>query len=129
MQRPTVSIVLYLCLVFLSGVLVGGFGFSVYSGRQGNVRLTPEQRQRRYVDEMRSRLKLSDDQVQKLKGIMAETRKRFEGLREKNRPEEQEIQAQHAQSVSAILNDTQRAEYAKMREERERRHPQPGRHP
>ena len=129
MQRPTVSIVLYLCLVFLSGVLVGGFGFSVYSGRQGNVRLTPEQRQGRYVDEMRSRLKLSDDQVQKLKGIMAETRKRFEGLREKNRPEEQEIQAQHAQSVSAILNDTQRAEYAKMREERERRHPQPGRHP
>ena len=93
------------------------------------MRLSPEQWQRRYVDEMRSRLKLSDDQVQKLKGIMEATRKSFDGLREKNRPEEQAIQAQHAQSVSAILNDTQRAEYAKMREERERRHPQPGPRP
>lgn len=124
MKRPTVSIILYLCLVFVSGLLVGAFGFSLYSKRWADQRPNPQRMQSRYLEEMRTRLKLGDDQVQKLKVIMEATGKRFHALREKNRPEEQEIHDQHVQSVRAILNDAQRAEYDKMREEREKRHQQ-----
>ncbi|MGC9969081.1 MAG: hypothetical protein ABSE56_00695 [Bryobacteraceae bacterium] len=126
MKRPTVSIILYLCLVFVSGLLVGAFGFSLYSKRWADQRPNPQRMQSRYLEEMRAHLKLGDDQVQKLKVIMEATGKRFHALREKDRPEEQEIHDQHVQSVRAILNDAQRAEYDKMREEREKRHHQEG---
>jgi Spy/CpxP family protein refolding chaperone len=127
MKRPTVSIILYLCLVFVSGLLVGAFGFSLYSKRVADQRPNPQRMQSRYLEEMRTGLKLGDDQVQKLKVIMEAAGKRFHALREKNRPEEREIHDQYVQSVRAILNDAQRAEYDKMREEREKRHQQEGR--
>ena len=127
MKRPTASIVLYLCLVFVSGLLVGAFGFSLYSKRWADQRPDPQRMQNRYLEVMRTRLKLDDNQVQQLKVIMEAAGKRFHALREKCRPEEQEIHNQHVQSVRAILNDAQRAEYDKMREERDKRHQQEGR--
>ncbi|MGA2325593.1 MAG: hypothetical protein ABSH05_04835 [Bryobacteraceae bacterium] len=127
MKRPTLSIILYLCLVFLSGVLVGGFGFSLYSKRWADERPSPQRMQEQYLKDMSSRLKLSDDQVQKLKVIMETTGARIHALHEKTRPEEREIHEQHVQSVRAILNEAQRAEYDKLREERGKRHPQEGR--
>jgi hypothetical protein len=127
MKRPTVSIILYLCLVFLSGALVGGFGFSLYSKRWADEKSSPQRMQDRYLEDMRTHLKLSGDQVQKLKAIMEATGKRFHALREKTRPEEREIHEQHVQSVRAILSDAQRTEYDKLREERGKRHQQEGR--
>jgi predicted secreted Zn-dependent protease len=127
MKRPTVSIILYLCLVFLSGALVGSFGFSLYSKRWADERPNPQRMQNRYLEDMRTHLKLSGDQVQKLKVIMEATGQRFHALREKNRPEEQEIHEQHVQSVRAILSEAQRAEYDKLREQREKQRRQEGR--
>jgi hypothetical protein len=127
MKRPTLSIALYLCLVFLSGVLVGSFGFSLYSKRSAVAPPSQQQIQARYLEDMRTHLKLSDDQVQKLKLIMEVTGKQIHALREKNRPEAHAIHEQHYQSVCAILNDTQRAAYDKLREEREKRRQQEGR--
>ena len=128
MKRPTISIVFYLCLVFLSGVLVGGFGFGLYSHRAVEARMSPEAMRRQYLEDMRTRLKLSKDQVDKLTVILEGTRARFHELREKYRPDVKAIQDQQVTSIRAILDEAQRTEYEKLREEREKRH-QPDRPP
>lgn len=123
MKRPTLSIVFYLCLVFLSGVLVGGFGFGLYTHHTVEARMSPEAMRRQYLEDMRTRLKLRPDQVGKLTSILEGTRARFHDLREKYRPDVKALQDQQATSIRAILDRAQRTEYEKLREERERRHP------
>jgi hypothetical protein len=123
MKPPTLSIVFYLCLVFLSGVLVGSFGFGLYFHRSAQMRPSPEAMRQQYLDDMRTRLKLSKDQVDELIVILESTRARFHDLREKYRPDVKAIQDQQVQSIRAILSPEQQAEYEKLRQERERRHP------
>ncbi len=129
MTRPTVSVAVYLCLVFLSGLLVGGFGVSVYLKKSATSRPTLEQRQLRYLTEMRTRLKLSDDQVRQYKSILEDTGKQLHALHDQIRPEEHAVMERQAESVRAILNEAQRVEYRKIREEREKRRQQPDRLP
>jgi hypothetical protein len=125
MSRPTFYIVLYLVLVFVSGVLVGGFGVGLYSRRWSAERLSPDEMRKRYEEEMRSRLNLNAEQAEKLHAILEATRIRFHELREKYRPEVQAIQQSQVDSINTILDAKQQAEYTKLREERERQHPPP----
>ena len=129
MRRPTLSVAVYLCLVFLSGLLVGSFGVSVYLKKSAAVRPTLEQRQLRYLTEMRTRLKLSDDQVRQYKSILEDTGKQLHALHDQIRPEEHAVMERQAERVRAILNEAQRAEFQKLREEREKRRQQPARLP
>ncbi|MGO9097617.1 MAG: hypothetical protein ACLQGV_20640 [Bryobacteraceae bacterium] len=129
MTRPTVSVAVYLCLVFLSGLLVGGLGVSVYMKKSAASRPTLEQRQLRYLTEMRTRLKLSDDQVRQYKSILENTGKQLHALHDQIRPQEHAVMERQAESVRAILNEAQRVEYRKIREEREKRRQQPDRLP
>ena len=125
MSRPNVSAVVYLALVFVSGVVVGSVGYGFYSLRATGPKAnpcTPDAVRHRYVDEMRSRLNLRPDQIGKLNGILEETHQRFRSLREKYRPEVKVIQEDQAAQVRSILDDNQRTEYEKMRQEREREH-------
>ncbi len=130
MKRPGTSAILYLTLVFLSGILVGVVGSNLYDAR-GPARAggppSPEEMRKRYADEMRSRLKLRQDQIGKLDSILESSHERFRELREKYRPEVKSIQDDQTQKIRAILDDGQKVEYEKMREERERhRQPPPG---
>ncbi len=125
MRRPNFSVIAYLGLVFLSGVLVGGVGFGLYNARSVSASLktnpcTAAAVRQRYMAEMETRLKLQPEQVQKLSGILEETHNRFKALRVKYKPEVKIIQDEQAASIRSILNDAQRAEYEKVREERER---------
>lgn len=129
MRRLTLSVVIYVCLVFLSGMLVGGFAVSVYTKKTATARPTLEQRQLHYLTEMRTRLKLNDDQVGQYKSILEDTTRQLHALHDKIRPEEHAVMERHAESVRAILNEAQRAEYQKIREEREKRRQQAGRLP
>ncbi len=124
MSRSNPSIVVYLCLVFVSGALVGGVGYRLYNTESVTAVLksnpcTADAVRHRYMDEMQTRLKLSPDQVQKLSAILEGTHKRFKTLREKYKPEVKTIQEEQVASIRAILNATQQAEYEKMRQERE----------
>lgn len=132
MPRSNLSAGLYLIVVFLSGALVGGFGYRLYTmnsvSASAPAKPKPEDFRKRYMDEMRNRLKLSDDQVSKLAQIWDDTRNRYRELHERTKPQldaikaqEKEIQGQHRQDVRSMLNDTQRAEYQKMLDEREKR--------
>jgi hypothetical protein len=126
MRRSTVTAILYLCLVFLSGILVGGFGMRLYNARDVSAKTnpcSPEDMRRRYMDDMRTRLKLSDEQLAQFTAILESTRERFHDLREKYRPEVKIIQEEQVAKIRAILNESQRAEYEKLREEREKHQP------
>ncbi len=119
MKRPTVSAAVYLGLVFLSGIAIGSVGYGFYSAKAANP-CGPDAVRHRYIDDMRSRLSLSSDQVDKLGAILEETRGRFHALRDKFEPEVKAIQDQQTSRIRAILNDQQRAEFEKLRQERER---------
>jgi hypothetical protein len=122
--RPNASIALYLSLVFLSGILLGGVGWGLYSSRSGGKGdpCSPEAVRDRYREDLRSRLQLTSDQLAKLDGILEATHERFRAMRDKYRPEVKAIQTEQADSIRAMLDDRQRAEYEKLRQEREREH-------
>ena len=126
MTRTSFTTSIYLLLVFLSGGVVGvlGHSYATRSVSANTAPRNPEQYKRKYIEEMRTRLKLKDDQVNQLSGILDETRRRFHEQHERAKPELDQIQNDQVSKVRALLNDEQRSEYEKMRIEREKRHAQ-----
>ncbi len=116
----------YLVLVFLSGAVVGGFAYRLYSVRTvssatGRPRLSPEEYRARAIRELTARLKLSQEQVEQLGQIMDETRQRYHEAHERYVPQIKAIENDQHARVRAILNDTQKSEYQKMLDERAKR--------
>ena len=113
----------YLLLLFLSGVAVGAFGLRLYTLNSVSASVNtrnPEEFRRRYVAELRTRLKLTDDQVNRLGPILDETRQRYHDLHEKHKPEMKLIQDDQVQKIRAILTDAQQTEYTRLLDEREK---------
>jgi hypothetical protein len=118
------SLIVALLLVFLSGVVVGAVGYRLYTAEPAAAterRPSPEEYRRRYVEMMKTRLHLSEEQLARLNAILDETREMFKQYEEKSRAEKQAIRDQHVAKVNAMLTEEQRAEYAKIRAEREAR--------
>lgn len=118
MRRTNLATLVYLAVVFASGVVVGGFAVRLYMARSVGavVQSAPPSRaelRKQYVQEMRDRLRLTDPQITELKKIMDDTGQRMHEMHKS-------IGDEHVRKVIAMLNDTQRAEYAKLREERDR---------
>jgi Spy/CpxP family protein refolding chaperone len=113
MRRSNLTMLLYLLLVFASGAVLGAFASRLYSLKTA-VNARPDFR-RQYVEDMRSRLHLTPPQVTQLEQIMDATHQRMREARKT-------IDEEHAREVRAMLDDNQKAEYAKMRAEREQRH-------
>jgi hypothetical protein len=130
MRRTTLT-GLYLALLFLGGVAVGVFGHRLYTLNSVNASVNPrnpEEFRRRYVAEMRTRLKLTDDQVARLGPVLDETRQRHRELMEKHRPEFKAIQDEQVRRIREILTDSQQAEYTRMLADREKQRLREGRH-
>lgn len=124
------SVALQLFVVFASGALVGGLAHRLYTslpeavpvmkapprlpGRGGGASFRD-----RYMNEMRERLQLRDDQVHRLNEILEVTGR---GVREAKRRSDVDMKAlqesQQAQ-IRAMLDPPQIAEYGKMLQERE----------
>lgn len=116
MSRSRLSVSLYLLLVFLSGALVGALGYRAYvrDGAPPRPRPSPEEFRRRYMEDMRSRLKLSQEQVKRIDAILDETRDRY-------RAQMRAMQEEQSARIRAVLDPAQQKEYEKMRQEREER--------
>ena len=130
MRRTTLT-GLYLALLFLGGVAVGVFGHRLYTLNSVNASVNPrnpEEFRRRYVAEMRTRLKLTDDQVARLGPVLDETRQRHRELMDKHRPEFKAIQDEQVRRIREILTDSQQAEYTSMLADREKQRQREGRH-
>jgi hypothetical protein len=83
--------------------------------------MSPEDWRRHYVDELRTRLKLEEAQVTRLNQILDETRDRFQGLRERGRPEAEQIRQDQRNNIRAMLNASQTPEYEKILQERDKK--------
>jgi Spy/CpxP family protein refolding chaperone len=122
MRRTSLTAGLYLLLLFFSGIAVGAFGLHLYT--LNSVRATgprdPNEFRKRYIAELRTKLKLTDDQANQLGPILDETRRRHRELMEKHRPEMKAIQDEQVTKIRAILMDSQQSEYTKLLEEREK---------
>ncbi|HYZ86874.1 MAG TPA: hypothetical protein VE621_20830 [Bryobacteraceae bacterium] len=110
--------------VFVSGIVVGVFGHRVYavktvSAVQQNPP-SPEQWRAQYVSDMRSRLKLNDEQVQQINGILDDTRHKVKAVKDRYKPELKTIYDEQVARVELLLNEAQIKEYAAFREERKK---------
>lgn len=126
MNRSTTTLVLYLALVFSGGAAVGALSHRYFapvsaSTTANTARPSPEEYRRMFKAEMRSRVKITDEQEKQLDAVMDETREKFRAFRESCKPQEKALQAEHVGKIMAILSPEQQKEYAKMREEREQR--------
>ena len=113
MRRATLATAVYLALLFLSGVAVGWFALRLYSGSASVIPRSPEEYRRRYVAELRERLKLTEQQVNQLGPILDETRQRHHEMMKT-------IHDAQVSKIRSILTESQQVEYTKLLEERER---------
>jgi len=119
MRRSNFATILYLAVVFVSGSVVGAFALRLYMTNSVVAVSTAPPRnhtelRKKYVKDMTDRLHLSPSQITELQQISDATGQRMHDSRKA-------IEDDHVQKVIALLDDSQKAEYAKMREEREKR--------
>jgi hypothetical protein len=124
------SVALQLFVVFASGVLVGGLGYRLYNslpaGRQ-TMKAPPPPPGRggrfpfreRYVQEMRERLKLREEQVRRLNDILEMTGRSVWDAKRRQDTEMKALQDRQQAQIRAMLDPPQVTEYEKMLRERE----------
>jgi len=129
LSKTTVS--LYVLLIFLSGAALGALGSRLYTVNSVSTAAVrkPEEYRKRYLNEMQTRLGLSKEQSVSLVTILDETRTRFHQTRDRMKPEMDSIKSDQTSRIRSILTETQRAEFEKMRQEREARQKAEGRQP
>ena len=121
MRRSNLATLFYLAVVFVSGAVVGGFAVRLYLAKSVGAVVTPSAPRNRaevrkqYLAEMTGRLHLTPVQVTQLQEIMDATGKQMRDMHKT-------IGDEHIRRVTAILDESQKTEYAKMREERDKRH-------
>jgi hypothetical protein len=124
-MKRSLTVPLYVALVFLSGIMVGAVGTRLYNTRSVNAtvqpKMKPEEWRRHVVEDMRTRLKLNDEQVSKLQAAFDLTGRRFQEYDQRGKAERKSIIADQHQTIRAFLNDEQRAEYEKYLQERQQK--------
>lgn len=130
MKPSRFAVALQLLVVFGSGILVGGLAYRLYSLRSQPAAVQgppmgarpgrggPSFRER-YVQEMRERLKLSDQQVARLNEILETTGRRFFDAKKRTDMEIHKLQEDQQAQIRAMLDAGQRDEFEKMLRERE----------
>lgn len=119
------TILLYLGLVFTSGLAVGAFGFRLYNNvatvKANTVTRSPEEYRKQSMEILKQRLKLTDAQVDQwnksLDDNQAEVRKVHDGTL----PQLKSIHEEHVARVHSFLSKEQGDEYDKILAEREAR--------
>ena len=125
MLKSKSSALVSLLLVFLSGVLVGGFAYRLYNvsvaaGPNNGKKADPEEARRHIVADMRNRLKLDAHQVDQLQQIFDQTRDQFHQMHDRMNAEGQAIHTSHLERIKTILRADQLPLYDQWRADRER---------
>jgi len=124
-MKRSLAIPLYVLMVFLSGALVGAVGYRLYSARTVSATVAPkpkpEEWRKHVVEDMRTRLKLSDQQVSKLQAAFDTTRQNFAAYDQRSKAERKSIIEEQHQTIRSFLSDEQRAEYDKFLQERQQK--------
>ena len=126
MPTSKLSASIYLSLVFLSGILVGGVSYRVYSLKSVSASTTsrrpsPAEFRRRYVNDLRTRLNLDDKEVAQVEQILDQTQAEFHELHARMNAQGQAIQNEQVAKIKAMLAPNQEAGYDAFRAEREKK--------
>ena len=126
MKRWNPPIALYLLLVFISGAVVGALGYRTYKppSASSNARVSPEEFRRQYLQEIKTRVNLSDDQLQKVNTILDETRTRFHEARDKHNDIVKQIGEEQRAKMRAILSSDQVPKAEQFWQDRDQRNKQ-----
>jgi hypothetical protein len=126
MKRWNPPIALYLLLVFISGAVVGALGYRTYKppSASSNARVSPEEFRRQYLQEIKTRVNLSDDQLQKVNAILDETRTRFHNARDKHNDIVKQIGEEQRAKMRAILSSDQVPKAEQFWQDRDQRQKQ-----
>jgi hypothetical protein len=125
MLKSKSSALLSLLLVFLSGVLVGGFAYRLYNisvvaGPNNGKKPDPEEARKRIVADMRDRIKLDAHQVDQLQQIFDQTRDQFHQMHDKMNAEGQAIHNSQVERIKAMLRADQLPLFEQWQAERDR---------
>src|SRR5512138_875976 len=104
MKLSRTAVAVYVGLIFLSGLVLGGLGQRLYMVRSvdaSNARRNPDEWRKRYTEEMRTRLSLNADQLSQLNGILDRTRQEFHDARERMKPEMDAIRDRQVNNIRA----------------------------
>src|SRR5262249_14066913 len=120
------KIVLYVALVFASGVVLGVFGHRFYAATSVDakgpaVTAKPASFRARYMEESQRRLNLTEAQLTKLMQIFDDTRERMDEVNHRMEPVMQAIRNEQIDKIRAMLTPEQLIEYEKLRHERDER--------
>ena len=125
MKRSTLTIAVSMLAVFLSGIAVGGVGYRLYTVKTVTATAplppkNPEDFRKKYISELNAKLKLQPEQTEKLNSILDQTRTLYRAEKERSKAEMKKIHDGQVEQVRSILSDSQKPEYQKFHEERER---------
>jgi len=123
MPRTRISIALYLCLVFASGMLVGIVSNRLYATNTASANNSPRSMsefRKRYLDGMRTKVGASEKQILEITRTLDETKRKYDELAAQEQPLHDKIQQDHVEEIKALLNDRQKIAYDNWRTERER---------
>ena len=123
MPRTRISAALYLILVFGSGILVGAVSHRLYMTKTASANSSPQnmaEYRKRYLSEMRAKVKVNDAQVAAVTALLDHAKGRFDALHAQDTALHDKIQQELIDSIRAELTDTQKAAYDEWRAERER---------
>jgi peptidoglycan hydrolase CwlO-like protein len=123
MPRTRINIVLYLILVFASGIIMGIVSHRLYATNTASANNTPQSMsefRKRYLDGMRTKVGASEDQIVAITRTLDDTKRKFDALAAEEQPLHDKIQQEHIDEVKALLNEKQRIAYDNWRAERER---------
>jgi hypothetical protein len=125
MPRTRLTAILYLILVFASGVLVGVVSTRLYAVKASvppaAAPRTMAEFTHRYVEEMRQKVGVNDEQVAAVKKILFDTKKKYDDLRHRERPLRDRIQQDQVDAIRSVLSETQKPRYETWRAERLKR--------
>jgi hypothetical protein len=126
MKRWNPPIALYLFLVFISGAVVGALGYRTYKPptASSNARVSPEEFRRLYLEEIKARVSLSDEQLQKVEASLEETRTRFHDARDKHNQIVKQIGEEQRAKMRAILAPEQLPKAEQFWQDRDQRNKQ-----
>jgi Spy/CpxP family protein refolding chaperone len=123
MSRTRLSAAVYLVLVFASGILVGAAGNRLYtttSASANSAPRTPDEWRKRYLEQMKKRVGVSDDQIAKTSQILDDTRKLFDNVHAKEKQLHDSMYAEQVEEIKAILTPAQQVAFDEWRAERQR---------
>jgi len=126
MPRTKLSAILYLVLVFASGILVGVASTRLYAVKASVAPVAPAASRtmaefaKRYLEQMRVKVGVNDQQVASISTILADTKKKYDELRREERPTRDRIQQEQLDSIRAVLTDTQKPAFEAWRAERQK---------